>query len=208
MMLDTDDFDWDPDLLDEDDLAGPDELAPEAAAALYGDRGDGGGAEGGAAGEDAALLRHVMLTLEQEAAGVTDGGLALAALMTEGDLWRMDDAGVVGVAVKCREVAARAQGRMYRALRELERRRPPSRRYRRGEDVGERRDAAEGIGDDAPPAPRLPVTASAEAAAEIALAFTATEYGPGKLAGLSADLHARLPRLHLELEAGRPAATG
>jgi hypothetical protein len=204
MMLDTDDFDWDPDLLDEDDLAGPDELAPEAAAALYGDRGDGGGA----AGEDAALLRHVMLTLEQEAAGVTDGGLALAALMTEGDLWRMDDAGVVGVAVKCREVAARAQGRMYRALRELERRRPPSRRYRRGEDVGERRDAAEGIGDDAPPAPRLPVTASAEAAAEIALAFTATEYGAGKLAGLSADLHARLPRLHLELEAGRPAATG
>ncbi|MGH3166262.1 MAG: hypothetical protein ACRDN0_10270, partial [Trebonia sp.] len=193
MMLDEHDFD--PDLVDEDDLAGPDELAPEDAAALYGDPGDDT--------EDTGLLRHVMLTLEQETAGITDGELALAALMTEGDLWRMDDAGVVGIAVKCREVASQAQGRMYRALQELERRRPPSKRYRRGEDARERRDTAEGIDYDEPPAPRLPVTASAEAASEIALAFTATEYGAEKLAQLSADLWVRLPRLHLELEAGR-----
>ncbi|HSZ43462.1 MAG TPA: DUF222 domain-containing protein [Trebonia sp.] len=193
MMLEEDE--WNPDLLDEDDLAEQDELTPEDAAALFGDS--------GAEGEDADLLRHITLTLEQRAAGVTEGELALAALMTEGDLWRIDDAGVVGIAVKCREVASRAQGRMYRALQELERRRPARKRYRRGEDVRERRDQAEGIDYDDPPAPRLPVTASAEAASEIALAFTATEYGAEKLAELSADLWARLPRLHLELEAGR-----
>jgi hypothetical protein len=121
------------------------------------------------------------------------------------DLELMDDAGVIGVAVQCREAAARAQGRMYRALQELERRRPPRKRFRRGEDGRERRDTGEGLAEDAPFV-RTPVLASTEVASEIALAFTATEYAAEKLAGLSADLWARLPLTHLELEAGRTDA--
>jgi hypothetical protein len=129
----------------------------------------------------------------------------VAAWQVRGDLELMDDAGVIGVAVQCREAAARAQGRMYRALQELERRRPPRKRFRRGEDERERRDAAEGITGDVPFV-RVPVLASVEVASEIALAFTATEYAAEKLAGLSADLWGRLPKLHLELEAGRTDA--
>ncbi|MGH3165965.1 MAG: HNH endonuclease [Trebonia sp.] len=120
------------------------------------------------------------------------------------DLALMSDVDVIEAAVQCREAASRAQGRMYRALQELERRRPPSKRYRRGEDVRERRDAADGM-ENAPVQP-VPVMASTEVTSEIALAFTATEYAAGKLAETSADLWARLPRLprlHRELEAGR-----
>ena len=129
----------------------------------------------------------------------------VAAQQVRGDLELMDDAGVIGVAVQCRQAAARAQGRMYRALQELERRRPPRKRFRRGEDERERRDAAEGTTGDVPFV-RVPVLASVEVASEIALAFTATEYAAEKLAGLSADLWGRLPKLHLELEAGRTDA--
>jgi hypothetical protein len=76
--------------------------------------------------------------LDQEAAGATDADLVLAAAMTRGDLRRMNDAEVMRTAVKCREVAARAQGRMYRALEEFQRCRPPRRRHRRGERARDR----------------------------------------------------------------------
>ena len=199
MVIDDDDA-WDPGLLDESEMAEPDELTAEELEELFG--GDAQSAEA----DDLDLLWRVGRLLEQEAAGALDVDMVVAARQACGDLGLMTDADVIGTAVKCREVASRAQGRMYRALQELERRRPPSKRYRRGEQAGERRDAAEGIAEDAPPSPRMGVMASAEAASEIALAFTSTEYGAEKLAELSADLWGRLPRLHLELEVGRTDA--
>jgi hypothetical protein len=64
-------------------------------------------------------------------------------------------------------------------------------------------DERDGIGDDAPSAPRRAVMAPAEAASEVALAFTATEYAAEKMVAITAGLSGRLPLLHLELEAGR-----
>jgi hypothetical protein len=193
MLIDDDDRD--PGLLDEDELAEPDELTAADLNELHG----GDGPEG----EDPELLWRIGQMLDQEATAATDPDLVLAARMAGGDLWRMSDADVMKIAVKCREVAARAQGRMYRALEEFQRRRPPRRRHRRGERVQEMRDKRDGIGDDAPSAPRRAVMASAEAASEVALAFTATEYAAEKMIAITADLSARLPLLHLELEAGR-----
>jgi hypothetical protein len=137
--------------------------------------------------------------------------LELACLGPGAELALMSDADVVATAVQCREAASRAQGRMYRALQELERRRPPPRRYRSGEEARARSDTAgrDTVGRDTAgreedaPGRRVPVVASAEAVSEIALAFTATEYTAEKLAATSADLWSRLPRLHAELEAGR-----
>ncbi|MGH3167491.1 MAG: hypothetical protein ACRDN0_16580 [Trebonia sp.] len=197
MMLDYDTLGWDPDLLDGDDLGEPDEPSPEELAGLFDDSCDDS-----VESENPDLLRYVGIELEQETAGALDADLVVAARQACGNLGLLDDAGVIGIAVRCKEIAARAQGRLYRALQELERRRPPSKRYRRGEDVRERRDAAEGITENVT-VQRMPVMASAEAASEIALAFTSTEYAAQKLGEISADLWARMPRLHLELEAGR-----
>jgi hypothetical protein len=121
------------------------------------------------------------------------------------DLSRLSDAEIIGRAVKCRELASRAQGRLYRALEELLRRRPPRKRNRRGDQIADRRDEYDGVtAGDGPPTPaRLPVMASQDAASEIALAFTSTEYAAETLAEQTADLSQRLPVLFAELEAGR-----
>jgi hypothetical protein len=194
----ADDEDRVPELLDEGDYPEPDVLSAAELEELYGAGDDPGP-------EDPELLRQVRELQDQDLA-VMDTGLVRAARLAGGELVRMSDAEVIGAAVRCRELASQAQGRMYRAVQELERRRPPRKRYRRGEQDRQRRDEHDGIPEDAPPAGRRPVMASAEAVSEVALAFTATEYGAQKLAGLAADLWGRLPLLHAELEAGRADA--
>jgi hypothetical protein len=145
--------------------------------------------------------------MEQEEAGRGGWDLVEAAQQAGAgdDLACLSDAEVIGRAVKCREVIARAQGRMYRTLEELLRRRPPAKRYRRGERVQERRDDHDGItdADGAPRPPRLPVMASREAASEVAMAFTSTEYAAERLVEQAADLSRRLPAALEALEAGR-----
>ena len=157
--------------------------------------------------EAAETAWRALRLMETEEAGRGGWDLAEAAQQAGAgdDLACLSDAEVIGRAVKCREVIARAQGRMYRTLEELLRRRPPAKRYRRGERVAERRDDHDGITeeDGAPRPPRVPVTASREAASEVAMAFTSTEYAAGRLVEQAADLSRRLPAALEALEAGR-----
>src|SRR5580693_6461898 len=174
---------WDDDA--DTEAAGPETACPEAAETAW----------------------RALRLMEQEEAGRGGWDLAEAAQQAGAgdDLACLSDAEVIGRAVKCREVIARAQGRMYRTLEELLRRRPPAKRYRRGERVAERRDDHDGITeeDGAPRPPRVPVTASREAASEVAMAFTSTEYAAGRLVEQAADLSRRLPAALEALEAGR-----
>jgi hypothetical protein len=204
--MDTEDaWTW-PDELDELDWAPerltPEELTAEELTAWYDD------VDGEAAGPEAAETAWRALRLvAQEETGRGGWDLVEAAQQAaaDDDLVRLSDAEVIGRAVKCRELIARAQGRMYRTLEELLRRRRPSKRYRRGERVAERRDEHDGITeeDEAPRPPRVPVMASREAAAEVALAFTSTEYAAERLVEQTADLSRRLPAALAALEAGR-----
>ncbi|HWG00375.1 MAG TPA: hypothetical protein VG164_00825 [Trebonia sp.] len=203
----------------QDDWTWPDELA-ELAAAARGDPAelddwppeqltawcdDVAAAEAGP--ETAETAWRALRLLEQEESGRGGWDLVEAAYGAAGgdDLARMSDAEIIGRAVKCRELLARAQGRMFRTLEELLRRRPPAKRYRRGEDVQERRDEHDGVAaeEGAPNPPRVPVMASREAASEVALAFTSTEYAAERLVEQTADLSRRLPVAFAELEAGR-----
>jgi hypothetical protein len=188
--------------LEEDGDWVPERLSPGELAAWDDD------ADAEAAGPEAAETAWRALRLmETEEAGRGGWDLAEAAQQAGAgdDLACLSDAEVIGRAVKCREVIARAQGRMYRTLEELLRRRPPAKRYRRGERVAERRDDHDGITeeDGAPRPPRVPVTASREAASEVAMAFTSTEYAAGRLVEQAADLSRRLPAALEALEAGR-----
>jgi hypothetical protein len=206
-----DDRTW-PDELDYllDEIAAPargdpdelDDWSPEELTAWY----DAVDAEA-ASPEATETAWRALRLLEQEETGRSGWDLVEAAhhAASEDDLARMSDAEIIGRAVKCRELAARAQGRMFRTLEELLRRRPPSRRYRHGERVQERRDEYDGVtAEDAPPSPpRVPVMASREAASEIALAFTSTEYAAERLVEQTANLSRRLPVAFAELEAGR-----
>src|SRR5580693_1109148 len=188
--------------LEEDGDWVPERLSPGELAAWDDD------ADAEAAGpETAETAWRALRVMETEEAGRGGWDLAEAAQQAGAgdDLACLSDAEVIGRAVKCREVIARAQGRMYRTLEELLRRRPPAKRYRRGERVAERRDDHDGITeeDGAPRPPRVPVTASREAASEVAMAFTSTEYAAGRLVEQAADLSRRLPAALEALEAGR-----
>lgn len=179
-------------------------LSPEDLAVLYPDLGTE--LEGPAdLGADAAELAwRALLEQELEEEGRSGIDLVQAALCAADggeDLSFLSDAAIIDRALKCQEVASRARGRMFRTLEELLRRRRPSKRYRRGDETSERRGGcADG---DTLGAPRLAVEASREAASEVALAFTATEYKAGTMVDQVADLSRRLPVLFAELEAGR-----
>lgn len=182
------------------------EWSPEELAALYPDLGLGVDGASGLGPETADMAWRAQR--EQELEDEHRGGMDLVRAAFQAadggeDLSFLSDAAVISRALKCHEVASRARGRLFRALEELLRRRKPSRRYRRGDETEERRDAYEDPGQDARAAPWLPVEASREAASEVALAFTATEYKAGIMVDQAADLSRRLPVLFAELEAGR-----
>jgi hypothetical protein len=119
------------------------------------------------------------------------------------DLSRLSDAELVGQIRASRDLASRATGRQYRAQGELLRRRPPRGKSRRFEEQDARRDAEEGISGSAPGRPQIPVMPSEEAAGELALALTLTDYSAGIATALTADLICRLPCALRELETGR-----
>jgi hypothetical protein len=135
--------------------------------------------------------------------GVPD--LIGAVLDAGGDPALMSDADLVQSLAGWHAVAARAAARELRATQELLRRRKPRIWDRRADRTRSSREEADG----APPADAFAgramptVVPSREAAAEIALALTATEYSAQAQAELAADLSGRLPLAFAELDAGR-----
>ncbi|HXC82967.1 MAG TPA: hypothetical protein VNV62_14050, partial [Trebonia sp.] len=118
------------------------------------------------------------------------------ALMTDGDL--------LTSLASWHAVASRAVARELRATEELLRRRRPrvwDRRADRAETV--REDLDGGADEEGPDRVMPAVVPSREAAAELALALTATEYSAQAQVELTADLSRRLPGAFGELDAGR-----
>jgi hypothetical protein len=191
---------------DQAEAGDTDDRSPEELATLYPDLGLSveGPADLGPEAADLAWRAQRAQALEDEGrCGMDLVQAAFQAADGGEDLSFLSDAAIIGRALKCQEVASRARGRLFRSLEELLRRRKPSKRYRRGDEIEERRDAHGEAGPDAPAVPWLPVEASREAASEVALAFTATEWKAETLVDQTADLSRRLPVLFAELEAGR-----
>jgi hypothetical protein len=118
------------------------------------------------------------------------------ALMTDGDL--------LTSLASWHAVASRAVARELRATEELLRRRRPRVWDRRADRAETRREELDGRADEEGPDRVMPaVVPSREAAAEIALALTATEYSAQAQVELTADLSRRLPGAFAELDAGR-----
>jgi len=118
------------------------------------------------------------------------------ALMTDGDL--------LTSLASWHAVASRAAARELRATEELLRRRRPRVWDRRADRTETVREDLDGGPDEQGPDRVMPaVVPSREAAAEIALALTATEYSAQAQAELTADLSRRLPAAFAELDAGR-----
>jgi Domain of unknown function (DUF222) len=154
-------------------------------------------------------------TSPQAEGGVPD--LIAAVLASGGDPALMTDAELVESLAGWHAVAARAAGRELRATEELLRRRKPRLWDRRTDRAETRREELDGAqagpsstlgarksqGAEAPERVMPSVVASREAAAEIALVLTATEYGAQAQAELAADLSRRLPLAFGELDAGR-----
>lgn len=183
-----------------DELWEPDDRSEEELAAWFGEL------AAAAASDDAAETAwRASRVIEEDLANATVSDLMAAARAAGGDVWTMTDAEVIGSAVKWQEVACRAQGRMFRAMEELLRRRRPRKWDRRNEQADEQRDEQDGIAEDPTALNRVrpAVMPSREAAEELALALTCTEYGAEALVSLTADLSRRLPRTFGELEAGR-----
>jgi hypothetical protein len=140
--------------------------------------------------------------------------LIAAVLAVAGDPALMSDAELVEALAGWHAIAARATGRELRMTGELLRRRKPrvwDRRADAAESARENLDGTAGAAGPgtAGPEPGIPervmpaVVASREAAAEIALALTATGYAAQAQAQLTADLSRRLPAAFGELDAGR-----
>ena len=129
-----------------------------------------------------------------------------AVLAASGDPALMTDADLVQSLAAWRAVASRASGRELRATEELLRRRKPRIWDRRADRIARTRAERDGAAPDGAqePEPVMPaVVASREAAAEIALALTATEYAATAQAELAETLSRRLPGAFGELDAGR-----
>lgn len=129
-----------------------------------------------------------------------------AVLVAAGDPALMSDAELLESLARWHAVAARAAGRELRATEELLRRRRPRVWDRRADRKEERREELDGasLGQDQGPERVMPaVVVSREAAAEIALVLTATEYSAQAQVELTADLSRRLPAAFGELDAGR-----
>jgi hypothetical protein len=136
--------------------------------------------------------------------------LIAAVLAAGGDPALMTDAELAESVAAWHAVGSRAAGRELRATVELLRRRKPrtwDRRADRAERAREDRDGAlpgaPGGSGGAPERVMSAVVASREAAAEIALALTATEYSAQVQAALAAGLSRRHPAAFGELDAGR-----
>jgi hypothetical protein len=135
--------------------------------------------------------------------GVPD--LVVAALEAGGDPALMTDADLLGSLAGWHAVAARAVARELRATEELLRRRRP-RVWDRCADRAEsrREDLNEVVPAEPGPERVMPaVVPSREAASELALALTFTEYSAQAQVELTADLSRRLPVAFAELDAGR-----
>lgn len=144
--------------------------------------------------------------------------LIAAVLASGGDPALMSDAELVDALAGWHAVASRAVGRELRATEELLRRRKPRVWDRRADRAETRREELDGVSPGEPlsgtdasassgmtaPERAMPaVVPSREAAAEIAMALTATEYAAQVQTELAADLSRRLPRVFDELDAGR-----
>jgi hypothetical protein len=123
-----------------------------------------------------------------------------AVLDAGGDPALMSDAELVESVVGWHAVGARAAARELRATEELLRRRKPRVWDRRADRIESRREDKDGTPTQRPMPAVVP---SREAAAEIALALTATEYSAQAQVELTADLSRRLPLAFAELDAGR-----
>src|SRR5215831_8062826 len=182
---------------DEGEYWEDDELTPEELTAWFGtaDAADGAGA---AAGDFPGLEPD-----PRPAEGnVPD--LIAAVLGAAGDPALMSDADLVDSMAGWHAVAARAIARGLRSTEELLRRRRPrvwDRRADRAEGRREELDGDQGV--EVPERVVPAVVASREAAAEIELALTATEYSAQAQAELAAVLSRRLPAAFRELDAGR-----
>jgi hypothetical protein len=137
-----------------------------------------------------------------------DGGvpdLIDAVLDASGDPALMTDADLLTSLASWHAVASRAVARELRATEELLRRRRPrvwDRRADRAETVREDLDGA--VDAQGPEQRAMPaVVPSREAAQEVAMALTATEYWAQAQVQLTADLSRRLPVAFAELDAGR-----
>ena len=127
-----------------------------------------------------------------------------AVLEAGGDPALMTDADLLGSLAGWHAVAARAVARELRATEELLRRRRPRVWDRRADRAETVREDLDGAADEQGPERVMPaVVASREAASEVALALTATEYSAQAQVELTADLSRRLPVAFGELDAGR-----
>jgi hypothetical protein len=132
--------------------------------------------------------------------------LIAAVIGAAGDPALMTDADLVESLAGWHAVAARVAGRELRATEELLRRRRPrvwDRRADRTETRREEADGADTTQEQAPERAMPAVVPSREAAEEVALALTATEYAAQAQVQLAADLSRRLPAAFAELDAGR-----
>ncbi len=136
-----------------------------------------------------------------------DGGvpdLIGAVLDAGGDPALMTDGDLLTSLADWHAVASRAVARELRATEELLRRRRPRVWDRRADRAQTVREDLDGGADEQGPERVMPaVVASREAAAEVALALTATEYSAQAQVELTADLSRRLPGAFGELDAGR-----
>ncbi len=136
-----------------------------------------------------------------------DGGvpdLIGAVLDAGGDPALMTDGDLLTSLADWHAVASRAVARELRATEELLRRRRPRVWDRRADRAETIREDLDGGADEQGPDRVMPaVVASREAAAEVALALTATEYSAQAQVELTADLSRRLPGAFGELDAGR-----
>lgn len=194
--------------VDEPEEEGPeywedDELTPEEMAGWFGRANDGEAAR--AAGEWSVVDAAGPALRAQGEGSVPD--LVAAVLAASGDPALMSDADLVRSLAAWHGVASRAEGRELRATVELLRRRRPRAWDRRADRTGNARQepwgAGPGVLEGAPGRAAPAVAASREAAAEIALALTATGYAAHAQAELAACLSRRLPAAFGELDAGR-----
>jgi len=128
-----------------------------------------------------------------------------AVLDASGDPALMTDADLLGSLAGWHAVAARATARELRATEELLRRRRPRVWDRRADRAESRREERDGVipGEPGPERAMPAVVPSREAASELALALTFTEYSAQAQVELTADLSRRLPVAFGELDAGR-----
>jgi hypothetical protein len=127
-----------------------------------------------------------------------------AVLDAGGEPALMTDAALLESLAGWHAVAARAAARELRATEELLRRRRPRVWDRRADRAESRREDLDGGVDPAAPGRVMPaVVPSREAASEVAMALTATEYSAQAQVELTATLSRRLPAAFAELDAGR-----